>query len=65
MTLSEPAISTPSPSKPITPPPFETCRGIIAIRSIGMLIAQATVEDLAVASVDRSFAAYAVRLLPV
>ena len=30
-----------------------------------LLIAQATVEDLAVASVDRSFAAYAVRLLPV
>ena len=30
-----------------------------------MLIAQATVEDLAVASVDRSFAAYDVRLLPV
>ncbi len=30
-----------------------------------MIIAQATVEDLAVASVDRSFAAYEVRLLPV
>ena len=30
-----------------------------------MIIAQATVDDLAVASVDRSFAAYDVRLLPV
>ena len=45
------------------PARWPSCRGIIAIRSIRLLIAQASVENLPIVSVDTAFDDYAITRL--